>query len=140
MSRRNLILAVLAVLIAVEVLVPDRYERVMEVHLEVLGGMAQKIGAIAAAGRRPTPNDLTELIYPLERARQFVDGYESYRDRGSYASFVELIATYEEFVDEIDSARSQPDRWDGFLPKVPAEVARIEAGVEQVRQALAREE
>jgi hypothetical protein len=101
--------------------------------------MAQKIGSMAAAGRRPSPNDLTELIYPLERARQFVDAHESYRDRSSYASFVELTKTYEEFIEEIDSARSQPDRWDEFLPRVPAEVARIDEGIERVRQALARE-
>ena len=63
----------------------------MTVHLEVLGGLAGKTAGIAAAGGRLTPNALTELLYPLDRARGFLRSYDDHAERASYAAFVEVV-------------------------------------------------
>ncbi len=139
MTARNAILTLIAVVVLVEVFVRRDYARVIEIHVDVLAGMAQKSEAIAATGRRPTPNDLTELIYPLERARDFMDKYRDEADRASYVAFGELADLYESFTRAIDSARSLPQRWDEFAPQVPTEVARIRAAAARVRSALAEE-
>ncbi len=139
MTRRNIILAVLALIVLIEVFVPDGYARVLEIHLDVLGGMAQKMSASAASGKRPTPNDLTELIYPLERARGFVGDYRGEEQRRSYIAFVELLDLYRDFVSSIDEARSTPERWQGFLPQLPARGLAVEEAVAGVRATLAAE-
>ena len=47
------------------------YEHIMGIHLEVLADLTEKLVTKAEAGVRPRPNDITELSYPLHRARQF---------------------------------------------------------------------
>ncbi len=138
-TRRNVILAVLAVIVLVEVFGRDDYARVMQVHLDVLAAMAGKMAAVADVGKRPTPHDLTEIVYPLDRARQFVDTYEDHRSRESYGSFLDLIEVYQGFVLEVDAARGSPERWEQFRPLVDARVASIQAAVTRSRSALEAE-
>jgi hypothetical protein len=139
MSRRNLLLALLAVVVAVELLVRDGYEDVIEVHLEVLQGLAGKMAAVAASGGRPTPNDLTEMIYPLERARGFLDEYRDQRQRESYRVFASLVDEYAGLVSAVDAARGEPERWQAFRGEVEPRVARIDGAAERVRASLSRE-
>ena len=111
----------------------------MSVHLEVLSSMADKVTAIAATGRRPRPNDITELTYPLQRARQFTQQYQDYRKRESYRLFVAWLDRYEKFVVTIDAARGDAARWEVRRSELPAQQAALAQAVGKVRAALARE-
>jgi len=137
MTWRRIIVAFLAVVVLAEVFVPDRYERVIEVHLDVLDGMAQKIDGIAAMGRRPSPNDLTELIYPLTRARQFTSKYESEGGRESYREFLEVVGAYEQLVAAVDAARGTDASWQATRQIVRDQVRVVAARVVATRAALA---
>ena len=110
----------------------------MTVHLDVLMAMAEKIVATAEAGRRPTSNDVTELTYPLQRGRQFTHQFEGYRERQSYGQFQALLEQYDAFVQAIDTARADPQRWEALRASLPAKAAALRADAAQVRSALAR--
>lgn len=139
MNRRKLLLAVLAVVVAVELLIPDSYERVLSVHLDVLQGMADKMASLARAGARPAPNDLTEMIYPLERARQFLERNRSEEERESFAAFAAVVAEYAELVAAVDAARGVPAQWEALRPEIGSRVTKLASEVERVRASLDRE-
>ena len=99
------------------------YEKILRIHVEVLSSMVEKAADSAAAGRRPTPNDITELLYPLSRARQFLRQYEKQAGRDSYRSFESLLDRYERLAREIDVARVSDDGWQRLRPRLAAEGA-----------------
>lgn len=115
------------------------YAEVMRVHLDVLAGIADKAAANAAAGQRPSSNDVTELTYPMERAQQFVAAYRNDAERESYRLFVAALARYRALVDAIDAARGEAARWDAARPEVAALYRNWQAAAADARAALARE-
>ncbi len=137
MTRRRIILALLAVVILAELFMRDRYEQVIVVHIDVLHGMTLKMQSIAEAGRRPTPNDLTEMLYPLSRARQFVEQYRDESGRQSFRAFVEFVDAYEAMVTAVDGARGAVASWQAFRPRLDEMVLRVDAGAERTRALLA---
>jgi hypothetical protein len=115
------------------------YAGVMRVHLDVLSAMADKAAYNAQIGRRPTSNDVTELIYPLQRARQFAYQYRASAQRESFASFVAALDRYQALVDAIDAARGDAARWEIERTQLPAQYAAWRGAAERTRSALARE-
>lgn len=115
------------------------YGDVMRVHLDVLESLADKAAGNVAAGQRPTSNDVTELTYPLQRARQFVYQYRSDAERASYRRFIEALDRYQVLVDAIDGARGDEARWVAERSALPAQAAAWRAAAEQTRAALIAE-
>lgn len=115
------------------------YEDVMRVHIEVLSAMVQKAEARAEAGRRPTPNDITELLYPLERGRQFARQYEKQAGRQSYRSFEFILDQYEQLAREIDVARVSTEDWERLRPRLAEESAVWSAAATKVLREVERE-
>ena len=115
------------------------YADVLRVHLDVLSGLADKAAFNAESGRRPTSNDVTELTYPLERARQFAYQYRSYADRESYQRFVAALDRYQALVTAIDAARGDEARWAAARPQIAALQTAWRGAAEEARAALARE-
>jgi hypothetical protein len=137
LAKRPLLL--LGCLLAVSACLWRSYEEIMRVHLEVLSGMARKAEARAETDRRPAPNDVTELLYPLERARQFLRQNQKRAGRPSYRAFEELLARYADFVAEVDSARVDEERWREFRARVAGDVRALEDRAAAVRAALQKE-
>jgi len=133
MNRRYFLLGAAIALIAAERLLRDRYDNVVDVHVDVLAAMADKAGAFARIERRPSPNDMTELMYPLSRARQFLERYEGDSERPSYAAFAELVDAYAKLVAEIDAERGSDAAWQRFRPSLEARVAPVRQAVARVR-------
>jgi hypothetical protein len=115
------------------------YADVMRIHLDVLSGLAEKAAFNAGSGRRPSSNDVTELTYPLQRARQFVYQYRSYADRESYRLFASALDRYQAFADAIDAARGDEARWAAERPSIEARYQAWQAAADQVRAALQHE-
>jgi len=137
MNRRYLILAALAVLIGVESYVRERYEKVIAVHVDVLSEMTGKASALGMLGTRPSPSDLTELMYPLERARQFIGEYRDEAERPSYQRFVAAVDAYEGLIMAIDAERGSADSWAQFRPLVAQRAERVRSALAAVRVDLA---
>ncbi|MGH7291837.1 MAG: hypothetical protein ACREJT_11545 [Myxococcota bacterium] len=108
----------------------------MRVHLDVLEGMADKAAGNAAAGRRPASNDVTELQYPLQRARQFAHQYRADEGRESYRLFVAALDRYQALVEAIDAARGDVQRWSAAQPTLPPLYEAWQQAAGQVRGAL----
>lgn len=111
----------------------------MSVHVDVLSSEADKIVGNAEIGHRPAPADITEMTYPLQRARQFAYQYRAYAKRPSYASFVVLLDAYERLAKEIDAARGDEQRWKAILPRLPLQYAELQRDVRETRAAVAAE-
>jgi hypothetical protein len=114
------------------------YERIMTVHLDVLAGMVGKVAAQAESGRRPTPNDMTEMLYPLARARQFTGQFDEYAPRESYKLFAAVLDRYQALAQTIDGARTDDARWAETRQRIPAEAEALQQRVAAVRAALER--
>lgn len=115
------------------------YERVMTIHLEVLSGMLDKMVSFVEAGRRPTPNDMTEMLYPLERAGLFLLQHRSRQEEESYRRFAAFVERYRELAAAVDAARSDEARWAELRAEVGASSAALRSEVDGVRLALQRE-
>jgi hypothetical protein len=115
------------------------YSEVMRVHLDVLGGLADKAAFNAEHGARPTSNDVTELTYPLERARQFAYQYRSYAERESYRRFVTALDRYQALVETVDAARGDEARWAAERLKVVELNAAWRDAAQHAGDALDRE-
>jgi hypothetical protein len=115
------------------------YADILRVHLDVLAGLADKAAANIAGGRRPSSNDVTELTYPLQRARQFLEQSRAESNRESYALFAAALDRYNALVTAIDAARGDEARWTAARPALEAEHAGFVTAVERVRAALERE-
>ena len=135
MRRRCLVL----VCLLLSACVWKSYGQIMRVHVDVLAGIAEKIVAKSEAGGRPTPNDLTELIYPLERGRQFAKQYDSRAERESYRKFTTLLDDYQQFVGGIDAARGDEARWQAARADLPSKLEHLRTDAGAVRDALAAE-
>ena len=114
------------------------YDEVMRVHLEVLSGLADKAMVNAEAGQRPTSNDVTELTYPLQRARQFAHQYRGYAERESYQLFVAALDRYQALVETIDAARGDAARWAAERPRLAAAYQAWREAAEQARDRAER--
>ena len=115
------------------------YGDVMRVHLEVLESLADKAAGNVAVGQRPTNNDVTELTYPLQRARQFAYQYRDDAARASYRRFLEALDLYQAMVDAIDAARGDDARWATEREALPGQAAAWRAAAAQTRDALIAE-
>jgi hypothetical protein len=115
------------------------YEEIMTVHLEVMASMMAKAVDGAAPLRRPSASEVSELRYPLRRARQFTGQYEAERERRSYQAFVSVLDLYERFVDSIDVARTEERRWAALEPELAERRREIDARIAAVRAALTAE-
>jgi len=98
--------------------------------------LAAKAADNAQAGHRPNSNDITELTYPAQRARQFIYQYRGYADRESYRRFEEALDGYEAFVGTIDAARADQTRWTAAQADVAARYDAWRGAAQQVREAL----
>jgi hypothetical protein len=112
------------------------YGDILRVHLDVLSGLADKAASKAAAGHRPSSNDVTELAYPLQRARQFLDQYRGEAERGSYQRFAAALERYQAFVEAIDAARGDPERWRAARDQLRDRHAAWRAAADRVAAAL----
>jgi hypothetical protein len=116
------------------------YGQILAIHLDVLCSLTTKLVDTANAGHRPTPNDVTELLYPLRRARQFAHQFEGYSERPSYGVFVASLDLYEKLVGEVDEARADDGRWQALRPQLSADAGAFLDQARMTREALAREE
>jgi hypothetical protein len=114
------------------------YGDVMTVHLEVLSAEAAKLADNAQAGERPTSNDMTELAYPLQRARQFAYQYRSYGERESYRLFTAALDRYQALSEAVDAARGDEGRWAEERSRLAAQYAAWRSAADEARAALAR--
>jgi len=115
------------------------YEQILAVHLQVLSSMTTKLLETADAGGRPSPSDVTEVLYPLRRARQFARQFESYSDRPSYREFVRSLDFYEKLVNEVDAARADEQRWQARRAQLAAPGEAFLDQARRTREALERE-
>jgi hypothetical protein len=115
------------------------YVEIMEVHLEVLSAMVDKAADTSASGTRPTAQAVTELRYPLLRARQFLSQYEEHRGRRSYSEFEALVEVYQDMVNRIDGARGDEVRWRQLAGELGPLAAEVREAVGRVREALGSE-
>jgi len=115
------------------------YEQILDVHLDVLSSMATKLVDTIESGGRPAPTDVTELQYPLRKARQFADQYRDYADRPSYKELEASLDAYEELVQEVDTARVDERRWDGLRADLVSRANAVRDRLATVRLALERE-
>jgi hypothetical protein len=130
--------ALVLVLLIAPACVWRSYADVMRVHLDVLSGLAEKAAFNAGRGRRPSSNDVTELTYPLQRARQFAYQYRSYADRESYRLFEVALDRYQAFAEAIDGARGDQARWAAERATVEARHRAWVAAAADARAALDR--
>jgi len=114
------------------------YADIMRVHLDVLSELAEKATDNAESGQRPTSSDVTELTYPLQRARQFAYQYRSDGERESYRLFTAALDRYQAWADAIDAARGDTARWAAAAPQLATDYAAWQAAADAARSALAR--
>ena len=115
------------------------YADIMRVHLDVLSELSEKAAENARAGQRPTGSDVTELTYPLQRARQFCYQYRSYAGRQSYSLFTVALDRYQTWADAVDAARGDPTRWAAERAQLATQYESWRAAADAVRAALASE-
>jgi len=137
MAARSLLAVALALLLLSACLWRS-YSDVMTVHLEVLSAEAEKLADNTQAGERPTSNDMTELAYPLQRARQFAYQYRSYGERESYRLFTAALDRYQVLSEAVDAARGDEARWTEERAQLAAQYAAWRSAADEVRAALAR--
>lgn len=78
----------------------------MHTHVELLLAMTDKMSRLVEDTETMTPAMMTEFLYPLERARDFVRIVaQRYPDRQSLALFSQFLDIYERIVNETDRLR-----------------------------------
>lgn len=115
------------------------YARVLTIHVEVLTSMADKIAWQADIGRQPTPNDVTELLYPLERARRFRERYRGDDAPRSLALFSVLLDRYDAFAERVDRTRADASAWRHARASLLHRDAKLHRIAKLVLAQLARE-
>ena len=140
MNRRAVILVAIIGLIVADVVTRNRYGRVVDVHLDVLESLVEKTAAAVESGGRLTPNDLTEINYPLERARGLLGEYGARSDRLSFQRMEAVVDAYAGFAAAIDAARGDELRWRTFRPTLNEIVDDLRGRIAEARRALASEE
>src|SRR5436309_13470094 len=81
----------------------QRYERIMQIHLEVLEAMMVKLCLLADSVRPPPTEAMPEFVYPSRRARQFMEQFPAESGRSSYRLFGELVDRYDDAVRVADA-------------------------------------
>ena len=114
-----------------------RLDRVLTIHLDVLSGMAGKMVAIADVGRRPSSNDITEMVYPLERGRLFLRQYEKRQQEESYRQFAQFLERYAALAAAVDDARTDEKRWATLREHLPTDARDLRDRVAAIRAVLA---
>jgi len=79
------------------------YEKILNVHLDVLTQTADKLCDVA--GGQTTTLAMTEYVYPAKRARQFLHQFSKHRDRPSYIGLAAFLDRYEKMIDEVGAVR-----------------------------------
>ena len=83
-----------------------KYEKLMHTHVELLLAMTDKMSRLLEDNETMTPTMMTEFLYPLERARDFVRiAAQRYPDRPSLSIFSQFLDIYERVVNETDRLR-----------------------------------
>jgi len=123
MSRRTA--WTLLLLVAVSSCLWRGYARVLAIHVDVLLGMVDKMAWKVDSGEPATPNDVTELLYPLERARQFEARYRDDLAPQSLRLFVVLLDRYEDFARHVDRTRANGAAWRSARPALLRRAAKL---------------
>ncbi len=113
------------------------YDRVLTIHLDVLSSMVEKMVAIAEVGRRPSSNDITEMLYPLERGRLFLRQYQKRQQEESYRRFAQLLDQYAAMAAAIDDARTDDGRWATLRRHLPSDARALSEHDAAIREVLA---
>jgi hypothetical protein len=119
--------------------VPWRSYAEPPLHLAVLSCLAEKVAYNTREGQRPASSDVTELTYPLQRARQFAYQYRSYAERESYRRFTAALDRYQALTEAVDAARGDEARWAAERPRLADQYEAWRAAAEAARAALAHE-
>ncbi len=83
-----------------------KYSKLMRTHIELLLAMTDKMGSFLEDGRSITPRMMTEFVYPLERAQDFVRIVKRfYAGRSSLQQFENLLVVYADLVEETERLR-----------------------------------
>ena len=83
-----------------------KYEKLTHTHVELLLDMTDKMSRLLEENETITPTMMTEFLYPLERARDFIRiASQRYPDRQSLAVFGQFLDIYERIVNETDRLR-----------------------------------
>ncbi len=85
------------------------YDKIINVHLDVLTHMAVKLVLVVESGRLGSEG-MAEYSYPAERARQFLQQFDDKHDRPSHQEMAKLLDRYEAFVKAVDAARRAPEQ------------------------------
>jgi hypothetical protein len=93
------------------------YARVLSIHVDVLTGMVDKTAWKVEEGRQLSPNDVTELLYPLQRGRQFEQRFRAADAPPSLRLFAVLLRRYDQFARRVDRTRADAGAW--RLARVP---------------------
>lgn len=105
----------------------SRYAEVMEMHLQLVEEFSEKLQFFADRGEKVAPENWSEFVYPLERARDFSRiAAQRYEGRASLAAFDEALDRYAELVES-----------PGILSG-PEAAARVEQGRSNLRGAVER--
>ncbi|MGH7819362.1 MAG: hypothetical protein ACREQ9_06295 [Candidatus Binatia bacterium] len=114
-----------------------RYPDLARTHVEVLTDYSRKLDELVRSGAELRPENLTELRYPYERARDFA---RIVRDRfsstESFARFEAFLDRYAELLAAAERVRSGGAAADDAVAPL---VRRLEADGEGVIEALAVE-
>jgi hypothetical protein len=97
------------------------YAYILDVHVDVLTQMADKLAVMTEAGKGPTAETMAEYVYPAKRARTFLRQFDGYEKRASYHRFRQLLERYEALVREVDAARALGTEWKSKAPQIRRE-------------------
>ncbi len=112
------------------------YGDVLEVHLEVLLAMSDKLCSMAQAGDAPPTEEMPEFVYPSRRAHQFGRYFATDSKRSSYPLLQQLLDQYDDMVRVADEARQRAGDWRASAGAVCADRDRIRGLAEQIRGSL----
>jgi hypothetical protein len=82
------------------------YDKIINVHLDVLTQMSRKMVLMAETGSGLSTAGLEEYAYPARRARQFLAQFDTSHDRPSYQHFAKLLDRYEGLVKAVGATRN----------------------------------
>lgn len=119
----------------------QKYPRLVETHAELLSAMARKSEDVLRERGGYRPEDLAELRYPYDRARDFARIVRDRRgERGSFRGFEDLLGHYEALLSVVDRLNASPDpRKSPDAAALSRLVARIARDQEAVLAALRAE-
>jgi hypothetical protein len=111
---------------------------VLEIHLDVLDSMAQKMCTLTA-GPPPPSQMIGEFVYPAKRAKELEDEESTHSDRTSYKGFTQVVQNYEALVQLFDRSRVSTEVWSEAAAEVCDQSRLISAQIHSVRLSLVEE-